>query len=144
MPYIVTFAPLAALGGGLLIGLAAALLVLMDGKVAGVSGILGGLLRHQAGDVAWRWAFFFGLALAPLAFAALSPVPRPRMEAVPVALLFAGVLVGFGSRLGGGCTSGHGVCGLARLSPRSFAATCIFFATAVATVFVVRHVVGPW
>lgn len=144
MPYIVTFTPLAALGGGLLIGLAASLLVLVDGKVAGISGILGGLMRHTAGDVAWRWAFVIGLAVAPLAYAWMAPVPRPRMEAMPLALGLAGVLVGFGTRLGGGCTSGHGVCGLARLSARSFVATGIFVATAVATVFVARHVIGPW
>jgi len=144
MPYIVTFTPLAALAGGILIGLAASLLVLADGKVAGISGILGGLLRHAAGDVGWRWAFVLGLAVAPLAAAWMVPVPRPRMEAMPLALVLAGLLVGFGTRLGGGCTSGHGVCGLARLSPRSFVATGVFVATAVATVFVARHVVGPW
>jgi uncharacterized membrane protein YedE/YeeE len=144
MPYITDFTPLAALGGGVFIGLAASLLILGAGKVAGISGILGGLLRHEAGDVAWRWAFVAGLAAAPLAFAWAWPLGRPHMEAMPLVLMLGGVLVGFGTRLGGGCTSGHGVCGLARLSPRSFVATGVFVATAVVTVFVVRHVVGPW
>jgi len=138
------FTPLAALAGGLLIGCAAALLVLADGRIAGISGILGGLLRHARGDVAWRWAFVAGLAAAPFAYTLAAPVPALHIGASAAVLLAAGLLVGFGTRLGSGCTSGHGVCGLARLSPRSAAATGVFMAVAFLVVFVLRHVVGPW
>ncbi|GGX87656.1 YeeE/YedE family protein [Massilia dura] len=133
------FTPISSLAGGTLIGLGAALLVLFDGRIAGVSGILGGLLRAARGERAWRIAFLGGLlAAAPLwrLFAPLAP-------AQPVAggawLVAAGLLVGIGTRYGSGCTSGHGVCGVARASPRSLAATALFVAAGFATVFLLRH-----
>ncbi|WP_431270252.1 YeeE/YedE family protein [Dankookia sp. P2] len=126
----------------MLIGAAAALLWLSLGRIAGISGILGGLAAAPGGDHAWRLAFLAGLVGAPLAWAVLLGPPDLRIAAGPVTLAAAGLLVGFGTRLGSGCTSGHGVCGLARLSPRSFAATAAFMATAAAMVFAVRHLAG--
>ena len=132
-----------ALIGGALIGAAAALLVLFNGRVAGISGIVGGLLaRPVAGDTGWRIAFVAGLLLAPVLYRLLSTLPPIRVEAGWGTLVVAGLLVGAGTLLGNGCTSGHGVCGLARLSPRSLAATGVFMATAALTVFVVRHGIG--
>jgi uncharacterized membrane protein YedE/YeeE len=136
------FTPIASLAGGALIGGAAALLWLALGRIAGISGILGGLAGAAAGDRGWRAAFLAGLVGAPLAWALLAGAPEVEVAAGPLTLVVAGLLVGFGTRLGSGCTSGHGVCGLARLSPRSVAATAVFMATAAATVFVLRHVVG--
>lgn len=137
------FTPIAALAGGLLIGLSAALLLVLNGRVAGISGILGGLLAPERGETAWRLAFVAGLLAAPLAYGALGgALPDVRPDASTGLLVAAGLLVGFGTRLGAGCTSGHGVCGLARLSPRSLAATGVFMAAAVATVFVARHLAG--
>ncbi len=133
------FTPLSALAGGVMIGLAAAAFVLLNGRIAGVSGILGGLLRPARGDAAWRAAFIAGLIIAPWAYAALAPLPESTIEATyPVAVL-AGLLVGVGTRYGAGCTSGHGVCGVARLSRRSLIATACFMAAGFATVFVARH-----
>lgn len=135
--------PVSGLLGGALIGLATANLMLLTGRIAGVSGIFGGLLAWQPGDRAWRLAFVAGLIAAPLiATLAGAPLPRPAMAANLVLVAVGGLLVGFGSRMGSGCTSGHGVCGLARLSPRSIAATLIFMGTAVVTVAVVRHGFG--
>jgi len=137
------FTPVSALAGGTLIGASAALFMLLNGRIAGISGILGGLLRPAPGDAGWRVAFLAGLLLAPIAYAAFAGRP-PSIEidnSVPL-LIFGGLLVGFGTRLGSGCTSGHGVCGIARLSPRSLAATGIFMTAAITTVFVVRHVLG--
>jgi uncharacterized membrane protein YedE/YeeE len=134
------FTPWPALAGGLLIGLAAAAFVLLNGRIAGISGILGGLLRPAAGDVAWRVAFVAGLVVAPLAYAVVAPLPAVRIDAGAGTLAAAGLLVGLGTRYGSGCTSGHGVCGLARLSPRSLVATVSFMAAGFATVFVLRHV----
>jgi uncharacterized membrane protein YedE/YeeE len=139
------FSPWMALTGGVLIGMAAAILVLLDGRILGVSGILGGLLSPRPGDIAWRLCFFAGLAAAPLTLSALLPadaIAPPRIGAGWVTLVIAGLLVGFGTRMGGGCTSGHGVCGLSRLSPRSLVATLTFMAAGFATVFVVRHLMG--
>jgi uncharacterized protein len=135
------FDPVSALVGGALIGLAAVLLMLLNGRIAGVSGILGGAL---AGDGrAWRLAFLAGLVAAPLLLGAISdPLPVPRMPASWAIIVAAGLLVGFGTRLGGGCTSGHGVCGIARLSPRSIVATLVFMATAMVVVAVMRHGFG--
>ena len=133
------FTPLAALAGGVLIGIAAAMFVLLNGRIAGISGVLGGLLRPARGDVAWRAAFVLGLVGAPLAYLLFAALPKPQIDAGYGALILAGLLVGVGTRYGGGCTSGHGVCGLARLSPRSLAATATFVAAAMATVFVVHH-----
>ena len=133
------FTPWSSLAGGIMIGAAAALLVLLNGRIAGVSGIIGGVLRPAAGDMAWRFAFIIGLLVAPAVYPLLTePVP-PTIEASYPVLLAAGLLVGAGTRYGSGCTSGHGVCGLSRLSPRSLAATLAFMAAGFATVFVVRH-----
>ena len=136
------FAPLSALAGGALIGLAAALLVLGLGRILGAAGILGGALEIHDAEAPWRWSLIAGLVVSPLAARALWGAAQPAFATHWLALIASGLLVGFGAQLGSGCTSGHGVCGLARLSPRSLAATGIFMATAFATVFVVRHVVG--
>lgn len=133
------FTPWASLAGGLLIGLAAALFVLMNGRIAGISGILGGLLKPARGDISWRIAFLAGLVAAPLLYAAFTRLPPVHIEAGYGLLVAAGLLVGLGTRYGSGCTSGHGVCGLSRRSPRSMAATAVFMAAGFATVFVVRH-----
>lgn len=130
-----------ALSGGVLIGLAATLLLWLDGRVAGVSGILNGVLFPAAGDVSWRLAFLVGLVGAAGLYMAFVPgAPVPREDFPRIGLVVAGLLVGFGTRMGNGCTSGHGVCGLGRLSVRSLAAVATFMATAIATTFVVRHV----
>jgi uncharacterized membrane protein YedE/YeeE len=135
------FDPVSALVGGALIGLAAVLLMLLNGRIAGVSGILGGALARER-DSGWRVAFLVGLVAAPLLLGALGdPMPAPRLPASWAIVVAGGLLVGFGTRLGGGCTSGHGVCGMARLSPRSIAATLIFMATAMVVVAVTRHVI---
>ncbi len=136
------FTPWASLAGGLVIGLAAALLVLFNGRIAGISGILGGLLRPSNGDVAWRVAFVAGLVVAPLAWALIAALPAIHVDAGLPTLIGAGLLVGFGTRLGSGCTSGHGVCGISRGSLRSLAATLAFMTAGLAVVFVVRHVLG--
>jgi uncharacterized membrane protein YedE/YeeE len=132
--------PWTALAGGLLIGLAASGFVLLNGRIAGISGILGGLLRPARGDIAWRVAFLAGLAGAPLFYALFSALPEARIDAGGATLAAAGLLVGIGTRYGAGCTSGHGVCGLSRRSPRSLAATAAFMLAGFATVFVLRHV----
>jgi uncharacterized membrane protein YedE/YeeE len=136
------FTPLASFGGGLLIGLGAALLLLANGRIAGISGILGGLLRPARGDVGWRLAFVLGLLAAPLGWLALQAMPPAQIDHTPALLGAAGLLVGLGTRFGSGCTSGHGVCGIARLSPRSLVATLCFMVAGFATVFVMRHVLG--
>ena len=136
------FTPYSALIGGALIGLAAALLWVANGRIAGISGILGGLGSASADDVGWRVAFLVGLVAAPVIYLLIAGSPAISIEASPVVLTAAGLLVGFGTRLGGGCTSGHGVCGIARLSWRSIAATGLFMTAAAVTVFVARHVVG--
>ena len=137
-----TFTPWSALAGGVLIGLAAAMLLLLNGRVAGISGIVGGLVKPVRGDVSWRIAFVLGLLLAPLGWALFAVLPAAQIDASWGALVLAGLLVGVGTRYGGGCTSGHGVCGLARLSVRSLVATLVFIGAGVATVFVSRHVFG--
>jgi uncharacterized membrane protein YedE/YeeE len=136
------FTPWASLAGGALIGLAAALFVLANGRIAGVSGVLGGLLAPRRGDATWRLAFVLGLVGAPLVYALVTALPLPRIDAGTGALVAAGLLVGVGTRVGSGCTSGHGVCGLSRLSPRSLVATLLFMGAGFATVFVLRHLVG--
>lgn len=135
--------PLSGLVGGALIGLASALMMLLAGRIAGISGILGGLIAPRANDRGWRLAFIAGLIAAPLV-AALSgaALPAPTMPASLTLVAIGGLLVGFGTRMGGGCTSGHGVCGIARLSARSIVATVIFMAVAVVTVAIVRHGFG--
>jgi uncharacterized membrane protein YedE/YeeE len=135
------FTPLSGAIGGALIGLSAVMLMLTAGRIAGISGIFGGLFA--AADRGWRIAFLVGLVLAPLtAMLAGYRVPVPEMPTSWGLIVAAGLLVGFGTRLGGGCTSGHGVCGIARLSPRSVVATCVFMAAAVVTVAIMRHVTG--
>jgi len=136
------FTPWTALAGGALIGLASAAFALLCGRIAGISGIVGGLLRPAAGEVAWRAAFVAGLVAAPLAWTWVHAGPATRIATGPAGLVAAGLLVGFGTRLGSGCTSGHGVCGLSRRSPRSFVATLSFMAAGFATVFVLRHLVA--
>ena len=136
------YAPWSALLGGMLIGLAAAMLVLLNGRIAGISGILGGLLKPARGDIGWRAAFMFGLIGAPFVYAIFAPVPAVRIDADNGALVVAGLLVGIGTRYGSGCTSGHGVCGVSRLSARSMAATAIFMCTGFLTVFMIRHLLA--
>ncbi len=133
------FTWLDALFGGLLIGIAVAAFMLLNGRVAGISGILGGLLRWQSKDRAWRMAFLLGLVLAPPLYGSIYQRLDIRIDASYPLLLIAGVLVGFGSRLGGGCTSGHGICGLARRSLRSEIATGVFMAVGIVTVYLARH-----
>ena len=133
------FTPLLSLSGGLLIGLAAAVFVLFGGRIAGISGIVGGLLRPKRGDVAWRSAFLVGLLAAPWLYQAIAPLPEIRVDAGSGTLVIAGLLVGIGTRYGSGCTSGHGVCGISRLSPRSLVATASFMLAGFVTVFIVRH-----
>jgi uncharacterized protein len=140
---IAAFDPVSALVGGAMIGLAAVLLAMLTGRIAGVSGILGGCLTPASGDKFWRYAFILGLLLAPVAGGYVGyPLPAVQLPASWAVIVVAGFLVGFGARLGGGCTSGHGVCGIARLSKRSIVATAVFMATAIATVAVVRHGLG--
>jgi uncharacterized protein len=136
------FTPLSATLGGLLIGLAAALLWLSNGRIAGISGIVGALPSARAGDIAWRIAFITGLIVAPLGYALLAGVPVVTLDAGVPVVLIGGLLVGFGTRLGGGCTSGHGVCGVSRFSPRSLVATGLFMAAGIVTVLLTRHIVG--
>jgi uncharacterized protein len=137
------FDPISALIGGGLIGLASALLMLLNGRVAGISGILGGALPMSAGDKIWRLSFIAGLIVAPIIIGLLGhPLPEPQMPTSWLLIVTAGILVGFGARYGGGCTSGHGVCGIARLSVRSIIATAIFMASAIAVVAIVRYGFG--
>ena len=136
------FTPWHALAGGLLIGLAATMFVLLNGRIAGISGVLGGLLRPVHGDVAWRVAFLLGLIGSPLVYGLVAALRRPTIDAGWGALVAAGLLVGIGTRYGAGCTSGHGVCGLSRLSLRSLLATLAFMLAGFVTVFVVRHLLA--
>lgn len=136
------FTPWQSLAGGLLIGIASAMFVLLNGRIAGISGILGGLLRPVSGDIGWRIAFIVGLLAAPLAYGLVAPLPSVRIDADTASLVAAGLLVGIGTRYGSGCTSGHGVCGLSRLSPRSLVATAAFMLAGFATVFIIRHLIG--
>jgi hypothetical protein len=137
------FTPLSAAIGGGLIGLSTVLLMLLTGRIAGISGIFGGLLDVGNDDKGWRVAFIAGLILAPVIAGLLGhAMPAPQMPASWAVIVVAGLLVGFGTRLGGGCTSGHGICGIARWSDRSIAATVIFMVVAIATVAVTRHVAG--
>jgi len=135
------FTPASAVIGGAIIGVAVALFVVLNGRIAGVSGILGGLARPQAGDISWRVAFVVGLIAAPLAWGLLAALPEIRVDTSYPVLVAAGLLVGVGTRYGGGCTSGHGICGVSRASPRSIAATVAFMAAGFATVYVVRHLI---
>lgn len=135
--------PFSGLLGGALIGLASALMILLAGRIAGISGIFGGLVAPHANDRGWRLAFIAGLIAAPLvAVLGGASLPAPTMPTSLTLVAISGLLVGFGTRMGGGCTSGHGVCGIARLSARSIVATMIFMAVAIATVAIVRHGLG--
>lgn len=137
------FTPWASLSGGVLLGVASALFILLNGRILGISGILGGLLPPKSGDTLWRVTFFLGMAAAPAVYALLAPsdmVRMPRIDAGFATIVIAGLLVGIGTRYGSGCTSGHGVCGLSRLSPRSLVATLSFMAAGFLTVAVARHV----
>jgi uncharacterized membrane protein YedE/YeeE len=137
-----SFTPWSALAGGVVIGVAAALLALANGRIAGISGIVGGLLWPPFDQAGWRAAFVAGLIVSPLAYAAIAPLPPIVVDASTPTVAIAGLIVGVGTRYASGCTSGHGVCGISRLSPRSFAATLAFMLAGFVTVFVVRHVVA--
>jgi len=137
------FTPVQALVGGLLIGSSSALLLVLNGRTAGISGILGGLLETDRSEIGWRGAFLIGLLIAPLVYRVFGGVlPPVVLDAQLGLLLLAGLLVGFGTCLGSGCTSGHGVCEVGRGSPRSIAASLVFTATAIVTVFATYHVLG--
>lgn len=131
--------PWQSVGGGLAIGIAVTLLLLFNGRIAGISGIVGGLYRRQRGDISWRVAFIVGLVLSSIIWQFFDVLPEIHVETSYIMLACAGLLVGYGTRLGSGCTSGHGVCGLARLSPRSIVATAVFMVTGFITVYLVRH-----
>lgn len=134
------FTPWAALAGGILIGLASIAFALLLGRIAGISGIVGGLLRPEKGDFGWRLAFVGGLLAAPVIYSLATALPALQIDAGMPVLVAAGLLVGIGTRYGSGCTSGHGVCGLSRFSPRSLAATLAFMAAGFVAVFLLRHV----
>ena len=133
------FTPMASLAGGALIGISASLLILLNGRIAGITGIIGSLFKPNKGDVAWRIAFTFGLVISPIIWLMFGKLPEIKIDADNGLLIIAGLLVGFGTRLGSGCTSGHGVCGISRLSPRSIFATLAFMGTGFLTVFLTRH-----
>lgn len=138
------FTPWASLSGGLILGVASALFILINGRILGISGILGGLLPPKLGDTSWRVAFLLGLLTAPSLFHAVVPVEyinAPRIDASEWMIVVAGLLVGVGTRYASGCTSGHGVCGLSRLSPRSLVATAAFMSAGFMIVYIVRHVI---
>ena len=137
------FTPWASLTGGLILGVASAMFILLNGRILGISGILGGLMPPKAGDNWWRVAFLLGMFAAPTVFHAVMPVEwvtAPRIEAGELSVIGAGLLVGIGTRYASGCTSGHGVCGLSRLSPRSLVATLSFMGAGFLMVYVLRHV----
>jgi uncharacterized membrane protein YedE/YeeE len=136
------FTPNAAFAGGLVIGIAAAAFALLLGRIAGVSGIVGGLLRPERGDVAWRVAFVAGMLLAPVAYAIYDTIPQLEIDASYPLVIAAGVIVGIGTRFGAGCTSGHGVCGISRRSRRSVLATASFMVAGFVTVYLTRHAFG--
>lgn len=136
------FTPWASLFGGLIIGLGTSLLLLVNAKIAGISGILGGMLRLPKGDTAWRMLFLLGMIVAPVAYHLAVEAPQIHIESSWFVTIIAGLLVGIGTRMSSGCTSGHGVCGLSRLSLRSLVATLIFMSFGIITVFVTKHVIG--
>lgn len=136
---MLNFTPWTSLAGGLLIGAGIALFALLAGRIAGISGIVGGLLRPARGETGWRIAFLAGLVGAPLLLGLFMPLPAARVDAGLPVLLLAGLLVGLGTRYGSGCTSGHGICGMSRRSPRSIIATAAFMAAGFLTVWLSRH-----
>lgn len=136
------FTPWSALAGGVLLGVASALFILANGRILGISGIIGGLLPPKPADAGWRLSFLAGMFAAPWLFALLAPaefISAPRIETSTLTTIAAGLLVGLGTRYASGCTSGHGVCGLSRLSPRSLVATLSFMGAGFGTVLIVRH-----
>jgi uncharacterized membrane protein YedE/YeeE len=137
------FTPFASLAGGVILGVASAIFILVNGRILGISGILGGLLPPKAGDTTWRVAFLLGMLAAPTVFHAVVPaqyITAPRIDASGWMVIAAGLLVGIGTRYASGCTSGHGVCGLSRLSPRSLVATLSFMGAGFVMVYVLRHI----
>jgi len=137
------FTPWASLGGGLLLGIASVAFILLNGRILGISGILGGLIPARTGDTTWRLAFILGMFVSPLVMKMLAPadfLASPRIEANMGLIVVAGLLVGVGTRYGSGCTSGHGICGLSRLSPRSIVATCLFMLAGFISVYLIKHV----
>jgi len=136
------FTPWSALAGGALIGISASLLVLLNGRLAGISSIVGGLIKPSANDMGWRVAFIIGLIVAPLIWQLFNHLPTIAISTNNGLLITSGLMVGIGTRYGSGCTSGHGICGLSRLSPRSFIATLAFMSTGFLTVFLIRHLIG--
>lgn len=136
------FTPWTSLLGGVLLGLSAAMFILLNGRVLGISGILGGLMTPKTGDTGWRLSFLLGLLAAPLVYALIATPVVPRIDAGWGLLVLAGLLVGVGTRYGSGCTSGHGVCGMSRLSPRSLVATLSFMGAGFLVVYLVRHVLA--
>ena len=138
------FTPWASLSGGVLLGVASAMFILLNGRILGISGILGGLLPPKAGDSVWRVAFLLGMFAAPLVFNALAPAgfaSTPRLDATELSVILAGLLVGIGTSYSSGCTSGHGICGLSRMSPRSLVATLSFMGAGFITVYLLRHII---
>lgn len=136
------FTPWASGFGGVLIGVSAALFILLNGRILGISGIVGGLLPARSGDIAWRMMFVAGVLVAPGVYSLFGTLPAMQIDASAMTLVAAGLLVGVGTRIGSGCTSGHGVCGLSRLSPRSLVATLTFMAAGFITVFVTHHLLA--
>ena len=136
------FTPWSALAGGAIIGLAAALLVLFNGRIAGISGIIGGLIKQKVGDTQWRLAFMLGLIVAPILWQLFAALPNIQIDSSYTLLIMAGLITGIGTRYGSGCTSGHGICGISRVSPRSIVATLAFMSTGFVTVYIMRHVLG--
>lgn len=136
------FTPWTSLAGGILLGLASAMFILINGRILGISGIIGGLLHPKSGDVGWRLAFVLGMLVAPLLYLLLAGPVAVRIDASWATLVIAGLLVGVGTRFGSGCTSGHGVCGLSRLSPRSLVATLAFMGAGFVTVYLMRHLLA--
>lgn len=133
-----TFTPLSSLIGGILIGIATAILILINGRIAGISGILGGLLALKKDEISWRLAFIGGISISSLPYLLIHPLPSIVIKANYIEIAIAGLLVGFGTRLGSGCTSGHGICGVSRLSVRSITATLTFIATGMFTVYLMK------
>lgn len=136
------FTPWASLSGGILLGLASALFILVNGRILGISGIIGGLFRPISGDMGWRLSFLAGMLAAPLLYSVVAGPVAARIDAGWATVIIAGLMVGVGTRYGAGCTSGHGVCGLSRLSPRSLVATLAFMGAGFVIVFLARHVLG--
>jgi uncharacterized membrane protein YedE/YeeE len=139
---LIHFTPYQALAGGTIIGVAVSVLILFQGKIAGISGILYHLLQPNAVNLRWRAAFLLGLSLSPFIWSLFSELPIIEVNTSTMLLILSGVLVGFGTVLGSGCTSGHGICGIARFSKRSILATCLFMASGFVTVYILRHIIG--